>query len=108
MQNAVSTSDHAAFHVGLNFLIQKSVLIGVHFGISWYSIPGSSFASDVRFHGFELANESCTATDSTEEDRLLGLNMSEPEEEQSSARSDAASSKRILRKDPERSLRKSR
>ena len=45
-------------------------------------------------------NESCTATDSTEEDRLLGLNMSEPEEGQSSARSDAASSKKHSKKRP--------
>ena len=77
-----------------------SFLIGVHFGVSLHSIAGSSFASDFSFHRFELTNESCTATDSAAEDRPLGLNMSEPEEEQFSARSDTASSKRHSKKRP--------
>ena len=75
-------SAHAAFHICLNFLLQKSVLIEVHFGMSWHSIAGSSFASDFSFHGFELTDESCTAKDSKEEDRLLGLNVAGPAKEQ--------------------------
>ena len=100
MQNTMSTSDHAAFPVCLNFLFQKSVFIGVYFGISWHSIAGSSFTSDFSFHGFESLNESCTTIVLAVEDRKLGLNMSDPEEGQLSAWSDAASSKRHSKKRP--------
>ena len=67
---------------------------------SYGGVAGSSCASEFSFHGFELTNETCIATDSTEEHRLLGLNMSEPEEEQSSVRCHAASSKRHSKKRP--------
>ena len=85
VQNAMSTSGRAAFPVRLNFLLQKSVFIGVHFGMSWHSIAGSSFTSDFSFHRFESTNESCTTTDSAAKDRPLGLNMSDAEEEQLSS-----------------------
>ena len=62
------------------------------FGMSWHSIAGSSFTSDFSFHGFEETNESCTARDSAAEDRPLGPDMSDCEEEQLSAQSDTASS----------------
>ena len=96
----MSTSGHAAFPVRLNFLLQKSVFIGVVFGMSCHSIAGSSFTSDFSFHGSEEMNESCTATDSAAEDRPLAPNMSDCEEEQLSAQSDAASSRRHSKKRP--------
>ena len=66
--------------------------------MSWHSIAGSSFTSDFSFHGFEETNESCT--DSAAEDRPLGPSMSDRGEEQLSARSDAASSRRQGKKRP--------
>ena len=68
--------------------------------MSWHSIAGSSFTSDFSFHGFEGTNESCTASDSAAEDRPLGPSMSDHGEEQLSARSDAASSRRQGKKRP--------
>ena len=68
--------------------------------MSWNSIAGSSFTSDFSFHGFGETNESYTATDSAAEDRPLGPNMSDREEEQLSAQSDAASSRRHSKKRP--------
>ena len=68
--------------------------------MSWHSIAGSSFTSDFSFHRFEETNESCTATDSAAEGRPLGPSMSDRREEQLSARSDAASSRRQGKKRP--------
>ena len=70
------------------------------FGMSWHSIAGSSFTSDFSFHRFEETNESCTASDSAAEDRPLGPSMSDRGEEQLSAQSDAASSRRQGKKRP--------
>ena len=68
--------------------------------MSWLSIAGSSFTSDFNLHGFEETNESCTTSDSAAEDRPLGPSMSDRGEEQLSARSDAASSRRQGKKRP--------
>ena len=68
--------------------------------MSWDSVAGSSFTSDFSFHGFEETNESCTASDSAAEDRPLGPSMSDRGEEQLSAWSDAASSRRQGKKRP--------
>ena len=70
------------------------------FGMSWHSIAGLSFTSDFSFHGFEEMNEGCTASDSAAKDRPLGPSMSDHGEEQLSAWSDAASSRRQGKKRP--------
>ena len=70
------------------------------FGMSWHSIAGSSFTYDFSFHGSEEMNESCTASDSAAEDRPLGPSMSDHGEEQLSAQSDTASSRRQDKKRP--------
>ena len=70
------------------------------FGMSCHSIAGSSFTSDFSFHGFEETSESCTASDSAAEDRPLDPSMSDRGEEQLSAQSDTASSRRQGKKRP--------
>ena len=101
MQNAVSTSGHAASPTPKICLHWSFV-----FGMSWHSIAGSSFTSDLNFNGFEQTNESWTASDSAAEDRPLGPNMSDRGEEQLSAGVTLLHQEDKARKDPERSLKK--
>ena len=68
--------------------------------MSWHSVAGSSFIYDFSFHRFEETNKSCTATDSAAEDRPLGPNMSDHEEEQLSVQSDTTSSRSCSKKRP--------
>ena len=89
----MSTSGHAASPICLNFLLQKSVFIGVLF-----------FTSDFSFHGSEETSEAAQLQTSAAEDRPLGPSVSDRGEEQLSARSDAASSRRQMQEKTQRGL----